>query len=176
MEDPDCCKNANESEEKLVGIVDLLSSLIDVPEGLENAIAGALQEHLASLVVESSEDAFSAIEYLEKNSLGSTVVYPIKDLKHIYPLNIFNEKGIVGVAARLVSTDSLYRPLVDTLLGRVIIVEDLQTAKKISGRGLGTVVTRSGVVISPNGAISGGSVTAHMEQLQLKNPMIRMIL
>ncbi|MBA01233.1 MAG: chromosome segregation protein SMC [Chloroflexi bacterium] len=164
-------KNANNSEEKLVGIVDLLSSLIDVPEGLENAIAGALQEHLASLVVESSEDAFSAIEYLEKNSLGSTVVYPIKDLKHIYPLNIFNEKGIVGVAARLVSTDSLYRPLVDTLLGRVIIVEDLQTAKKISGRGLGTVVTRSGVVISPNGAISGGSVTAHMEQLQLKREL-----
>ena len=164
-------KNTDHSDTNLAGIVDLLSSLIDVPEGLENAIAGALQEHLSSLVVESSEDAFNAIEYLEKNSLGSTIVYPIKDLKHIYPLNIFNEKGIVGVAARLVNTDSLYRPLVDTLLGRVIIVEDLQTAKKISSRGLGTVVTRSGVVISQNGGISGGSVTAHVEQFQLKREL-----
>ena len=164
-------KNTDHSDTNLAGIVDLLSSLIDVPEGLENAIAGALQEHLSSLVVESSEDAFNAIEYLEKNSLGSTIVYPIKDLKHIYPLNIFNEKGIVGVAARLVSTDSLYRPLVDTLLGRVIIVEDLQTAKKIASRGLGTVVTRSGVVISQNGGISGGSVTAHVEQFQLKREL-----
>ena len=164
-------KNADGSEVNLTGIVDLLSSLIDVPAGLENAIAGALQEHLSSLVVESSEDAFGAIEYLEKNSLGSTIVYPIKDLKHIYPLNIFNEKGIVGVAARLVSADPSYRPLIDTLLGRVIIVEDLPTAKKISSRGLGTVVTRNGIVISPNGAISGGSITAHVEQFQLKREL-----
>lgn len=162
---------AIESEAKLSGVIDLLSSLIDVPEGLEKAIAGALQEHLSSLVVESMEDAFSAIEYLEKNSLGATVIYPLKDLKHIYPLNIFNEKGIVGVAARLVSTDSSYRSLVDTLLGRVIIVDDLQTAKKIAGRGLGTVVTRDGVVISPNGAISGGSISAHVEQFQLKREL-----
>jgi len=164
-------KNADDSEVNLTGIVDLLSSLIDVPAGLENAIAGALQEHLSSLVVESSEDAFSAIEYLEKNSLGSTIVYPIKDLKHIYPLNIFNEKGIVGIAARLVSADPSYRPLIDTLLGRVIIVEDLPTAKKISSRGLGTVVTRSGIVINPNGAISGGSITTHVEQFQLKREL-----
>jgi chromosome segregation protein len=157
--------------EPLAGVVDLVSRLIQVPNGLEAAIEAALAEHLSAVVVECEGDAIAAIEYLQSEQIGATTIYPLDRLEHVYPVNIFNERGVVGVAARLVRTDQRYRPLVDTLLGRVIVVEDLTVAQQMVRRGLGSVVTRDGVLLRPNGSVYGGRGTSVTEQFGLRRAL-----
>lgn len=150
---------ANERDPDLAlhGVVGLISRLIRVPDGLERAIEAALAEHVAAVVVEHREDAIAAVQRLREQNAGSALVYPLDDVKHIYPLNLFNERGVIGIAAKLVRTEQRYRPLIDTLLGRVIVVEDQATAEKMLRRGLGSVVTKDGLLLQPGGAIYGGS-------------------
>lgn len=66
------------------------------------------------------------------------------------------ERGVVGVAAHLVRCQPPYQKLIDALLGRIIVVQDVEAATRIAGRGLGTVVTVDGIVFHPVGAISAG--------------------
>ena len=150
---------ANDADPELAlhGVVGLISRLIRVPDGLERAIEAALAEHVAAVVVDRREDAIAAVQRLREEGAGSAMIYPLDEIAHVYPLNLFNERGVIGIAAKLVRTDQRYRPLIDTLLGRVIVVEDEATADKMLRRGLGSVVTRDGLLMQPGGAIYGGS-------------------
>jgi chromosome segregation protein len=66
----------------------------------------------------------------------------------------------MGVASRLVKCDQRYRKVVDTLLGRTIVVENLDTALRVLRRGMGSVVTRDGILLHPVGSISTGRPTS----------------
>ncbi|MGE3856678.1 MAG: chromosome segregation protein SMC [Dehalococcoidia bacterium] len=156
-----------EGEEPLTGIVDAVSRLIHVPDGLEIAIEAALAEHLSAVVVEHREEAFAALAYLRDHASGTVTIYPLDAIEHRYPLNLFNERGVIGIASKLVRCDQQYRPLVDTLLGRVIIVEDLRVAEQMVTRGLGSVVTRDGTLLRPGGSIYGGRTGGAAEQFSL---------
>ncbi len=160
-----------DGEEPLTGIIDAVSRLIQVPAGLEVAIESALAEHLSAVVVEHREEAFAALEYLREHGSGTVTVYPLDSLEHRYPLNLFNERGVVGIAARLVRCEQQYRPLVDTLLGRVIIVEDLRVAEQMATRGLGSVVTRDGTLLRPGGSMYGGRSGGATEQFSLQREL-----
>src|SRR3990172_8313042 len=70
------------------------------------------------------------------------------------------EKGVLGVAARLVKYPARYEKLVNTLLGRTIVVQDTSGAGRLRKRGLGTLVTVDGIVFHPSGAITGGQPQA----------------
>ena len=158
-----------EGEEPLKGVVGLLTRVIRVPTGLERAIEAALADQIGAVVVERQEDALAAIEHLREHEMGAATLLPLKGVSHQYPLNLFNERGVVGVAARLVRTDKEYRPLVDSLLGRTIVVDNLQTALKHIGRGLGSVVTRDGILLRPTGAVYGGSRGATADHFELQD-------
>lgn len=151
-------QNSNDEldSDHLVGIVGVLGNLIRIPDGLEAAIEAALAEQLSAVVVDKEKDAVQAIDYLERNEAGTATLLPIDNLPHNYPLNLFNERNVIGVAARLVSTDQRYRPIIDSILGRTIVVEDLDTAQRMIKRGLGSVVTRDGILLRPDGAYYGG--------------------
>lgn len=144
---------------ELNGIVGLLSRALRVPAGLENAVNAALEQRLHAVVVTSEQDALQAIDVLRHRGLGRAQFLPIDTVRHVYPLNLNREKGVVGVAAKVVRCDQRFRTLVDTLLGRVIIVEDVPTGMRMVRRGLGSVVTLDGTYIEPSGIISGGSAT-----------------
>ena len=161
-------REPDEGSEPLRGVVGLVSRLIRVPRGLEHAIEAALAEQLSAVVVERQEDALAAIEHLRERGAGTVTLLPRDSIPHQYPLNLFNERGVVGVAARLVKVDKEHRPLVDTLLGRTIVVDDLPTALKTVKRGLGSVVTRDGLLVRSNGSIYGGSRGAVAEQFVLQ--------
>ncbi|HMX63328.1 MAG TPA: hypothetical protein PKD58_09700, partial [Candidatus Sumerlaeota bacterium] len=75
-------------------------------------------------------------------------------------VNLQKERGVVGVAAKLVRCEQRFRPLIDTLLGRVIVVEDVQTGLRMVRRALGSVVTLDGTYIEPTGVITGGASSA----------------
>ena len=160
-----------DGEPPLTGIVDAVSRLIRVPDGLEVAIETALGAHLSAVVVEHREEALAALAYLREHGSGTATVYPLDAVEHRYPLNLFNERGVVGVAARLVRCDQRYRPLIDTLLGRVIVVEDLRVAEQMVTRGLGAVVTRDGTLLFPDGAMYGGRTGSVAEQFSLQRDL-----
>ena len=142
------------------GVAGLLSRHVRVPAGLEAAINAALEHRLHAIVVEREEQAFRAIALLRERAAGRAQFLPLDALRHVHPLNLQKERGVVGVASRLVRCENRYRDLVDTLLGRVIVVEDLQAARRMLGRGLGAVVTRDGTFLDPSGVLTGGLASA----------------
>ena len=96
---------------------------------------------MQTVVMASQEDAFGAVRILTEREAGRLSVIPLDALKPVYPLNLHNERGVVGVAAKLVRPEPRFKALFDTLLGRTIVVEDLEVARRMIQRGLGSVVT-----------------------------------
>ncbi len=148
------------ADSRIHGLIGMVGQLLRVPAGLERAIEAALADSLHAVVVETQEDAIAAIELLVSEDLGRATVYPINDLRPIHPINLLDEKGVIGVASELVRCDARYRPLVDTLLGRTIVAENVGLAKQLLRRGLGNVVTLDGTLLHPVGSMTGGSARA----------------
>ncbi|MEX1102844.1 MAG: hypothetical protein WED87_01255, partial [Dehalococcoidia bacterium] len=142
------------------GVIGLLARQMRVPAGLEIAVNAALESRLHAVLVESEAAALKAIEALTQRRHGRAQFLPLDGVRHVYPLNLQKEKGVVGVAAKLVRCDNRVKPLVDTLLGRVIIVEDAQTGLRMIRRGLGSVVTLDGTYIEQTGVLTGGATGA----------------
>ena len=145
---------------EVTGVVGLLSRHLRVPAGLEAAINAALENHLHAIIVEREAQALHAIDLLRAGARGRAQFLPLDGLRKGYPLNLQKERGVVGVASRLVRCENRFRDLVDTLLGRIIVVDDLTVAKRMLGRGLGAVVTLDGVFLDPSGVITGGLASA----------------
>ena len=145
---------------ELPGVIGLLSRQLRVPPGLEIAINAALEHRLHAIIVENEAVALEAIAILQRRRQGRAQFLPLDTVRHVYPLNLQKERGVVGVASKLVRCDQRVRSLVDTLLGRVIVVEDIQAAMRMIRRSLGSVVTLDGVYIEPTGVIAGGATGA----------------
>ena len=145
---------------ELEGVAGLLSRHIRVPAGIEAAVNAALEHCLHAVVVEREEQAFRAIALLRERAAGRARFLPLDALRRVHPLNLQKERGVVGVASRLVRCDNRFRELVDALLGRVIVVEDLQAARRMLARGLGAVVTVDGTFLDPSGVVTGGLASA----------------
>ncbi|HCU99888.1 MAG TPA: hypothetical protein DGL25_01700, partial [Dehalococcoidia bacterium] len=141
---------------EVTGVLGLLSRHLRVPAGLEAAINAALENHLHAIIVEHEEQAFHAIELLREGARGRAQFLPLDVVRKVYPLNLQKERGVVGVASRLVRCEGQFRDLVDTLLGRIIVVEDMADAKRMLSRGLGAIVTLDGVFLDPSGVVTGG--------------------
>jgi chromosome segregation protein len=139
------------------GVVGLLARQIRVPSGLETAINAALEHRLHAVIVREETQVLKAIALLRQRGQGRAQFLPLNALRHVYPLNLQKERGVVGVASKLLRCDNEHRNLVDTLLGRIIVVEDMEAAMRMIGRGLGSVVTVDGTFIEPTGAVSGGA-------------------
>ncbi len=145
---------------EIPGVIGLLSRQIKVPAGLEVAINAALEQRLHAVIVENEAVALEAIASLQRRKQGRAQFLPLDTVRHVYPLNLQKERGVVGVAAKLVRCEQRMKPLVDTLLGRVIVVEDVQTGLRMIRRALGSVVTVDGVFIEQTGVMAGGSTGA----------------
>ncbi len=134
--------------------------VIRVPRGMEDAIAAALADQLEAFIFDRQVDAIAAIQSLVDQNGPRTTVLPMDTVKQVYPLNMLKEKGVLGVAARLVKCQPRYERLIDTLLGRTIVVQDTATAARLLKRGLGAIVTVEGIVFHPSGVITGGQPQA----------------
>ncbi|HWO94675.1 MAG TPA: chromosome segregation protein SMC [Dehalococcoidia bacterium] len=139
---------------ELQGIIGTLTGLLQVPRGMERAIEAGLADSLRAVVVDRPENAYAIVQELQAEGHGNVTIIPLQGLREVSPLNLHKEKGIVGVASRLVRCDSQYRKLVDSLLGRVIVVEDIRIGREVLRRGLGSVVTMDGVLLRPLGSFT----------------------
>ena len=131
--------------------------MLRVPAGLERAVEAALAENLQTVVMASQDDALNAVRILSDREAGRLSIIPLDTLKPGYPLNLHSERGVVGVAARMIRTEPRYKQLFDNLLGRTIIVENIDIGRRMIQRGLGSIVTLDGTLVRPWGEITGGS-------------------
>ncbi|HBQ26961.1 MAG TPA: chromosome segregation protein SMC [Syntrophomonas sp.] len=149
---------------KLKGIMGIPGEIIDVPRGLELAIDIAAGRSLENIVTDSVEHAHQAIDYLKAHKLGRVTFLPLNILKvQTVPGAILQQldkqRAVIGLASRVVSYDTRYTKAVEYLLGRVLIVEDLDTAIHIF-KAINyplRIVSLEGDLLNASGAVSGGT-------------------
>lgn len=145
----------------LPGIHGTLSQLITVDNENSTAIEIALGAAMQNVVVSTESDAKRAINYLKQNNVGRATFLPISAIKPRYmeEKNLDDNFGFVDVASNLVDCDGQYRDVVENLLGRVMVVEDIDCAIAISKKYKNRykIVTLDGQVMNPGGSMSGGS-------------------
>ena len=122
----------------------------------------ALGQTLQNIVTDSEEEAKTLVEYLRKNNLGRASFLPITSVKgqKISGINTHGINGFIGIASDLVDTDKKYNDIILNLLGRTVIVDDIDNAVKLAKKNSYKfrIVTLKGDIINPSGSISGGSV------------------
>ena len=150
----DALRGSGPGRPRVLGVV---GGLIQVQEGLEIAIQAALADSLDAAVVRTQSEALSAVRTLREIQHGRLNFFALDGVHGARPLNLNHESGIVGVASSLVRCDESARELIDSLLGKVVVVENLEAAQRILSRGLATAVTLDGTVMRPGGGVSGGS-------------------
>ena len=144
------------------GVKGVLANIITVPTEYQTAIETVLGQTLQNIVTETEEDAKKLIEYLRKNNLGRASFLPIASVKgkKVDRLIKNNLQGVIGIASDLVKADKKYEGIVLNLLGRTVVVENIDTAiilARQNSYGF-RIVTLKGDIINPSGAISGGSI------------------
>ena len=144
------------------GMNGVLSSLIKVDKQYETAIEMSLGSAIQNIITDSEEDAKKLVEHLRKNNLGRATFLPITSVKgkKLDKINTKNIQGIIGIASDLIKTNKKYEEIIISLLGRTIIVDDMENAIKLAKQNNYSfrIVTLKGDIINPSGGITGGSV------------------
>ena len=143
------------------GMHGVLANIISVPSEYETAIEMCLGASLQNIVTETEEDAKKLVEHLRKNNLGRASFLPITSVKGKKLENIKGKKaGVIGIASDLVSYDKKYEQIILNLLGRTVVVDNMQNAINLAKENNYSfrIITIEGDVINPSGAITGGSV------------------
>jgi chromosome segregation protein len=138
---------------RVAGVVGTVADLIEVPVDLERALEAVLGERLQWVVVDRFEDARAAVSFLQSNGAGAATFLPLETLPDVAPTgDDAADSPVRRVAA--------YSPaLAHYLLGRVVVVEDLDRAEALwrqNGR-LATYATPAGEVLAPTGRLRGGA-------------------
>ena len=141
----------------------VVAELIRVPKEYEVAIEMALGSGLQNIVTPTEEDAKLVIEHLRSRQYGRATLLPVSIMRSRLlseaELASCRVDGYLGVASDLVGYDERYRGIFENLLGRTVLVKDLDTGIAINKRAKGTfrIATLKGDIINPGGSMTGGS-------------------
>ena len=149
---------------KFNGVHNVISELINVESRYGTAISTALGGASSYLVVDTPSTAKELIGYLKDNNLGRATFYPLSVINGKY---IDNEvlssleyiPGYIGTGSSLVTFDNKYKNIIDNVLGNIIIVDNIDTANKVSTNinKRYKIVTLDGQVVNVGGSLTGGS-------------------
>jgi chromosome segregation protein len=143
----------------LKGIHGVVADLIKVPAGYETAMETALGAALQNIVCEDDDSAKIAINSLKQHKAGRMTFLPVKSVtgRAVRENHLKSETGFIGFGPDCLNYDSKYENIINYLLGRVIIVDSMDNAVRISKKAAGyRFVTLEGEVINAGGAITGG--------------------
>ena len=165
-------------------VLGTVADVITVPAGLETAFEVALGGGLQNLITPSEAEAKEIIAWLQEVRGGRVTILPLDSIKGTEfsddQKDILNQTGVLGTALDLLTFSEEYRPALASLLGRVVLTEDLDTALSLKRRlrRFSRIVTRDGSVVFPSGAMTGGSLNnrtsgllarkGELEQLEAK--------
>lgn len=152
----ECDKNVSLKK----GMHGVLANLISVPKEYETAIEMSLGQAMQNIVTDNEADAKKLVEYLRVNKLGRASFLPITSVYGKKLEKLSKENGVVGIASDLVKYDKKYEQIVLSLLGRTVIVDNMDTAINVAKKNKYAfrIVTIEGDVVNPSGMITGGSV------------------
>ncbi len=146
---------------RLKGICGPVSRVISVPSEYAVSIETALGAAMQNIVVETDEDAKQAIRFLKSTDGGRATFLPINTIKprELKENGLDDCYGFVGIASELCSCDKKYANILSSLLGRIVIADDLNSAASIAKRYSYRfkVVTLDGQVVNAGGSLTGGS-------------------
>jgi len=162
------------------GVYGALAQLINVNERYETAIEVSLGAALQNIVVRDELTAKTSIEFLKANNIGRATFLPVSSVKpRVLDHDIINklkqENGFLGLAPDMVQCKKTYRDIILNLLGRTVVVNDMDEAIAIS-RKYGysfRVVTLDGEILNPGGSITGGSRPSKASSLLSRTRLIR---
>lgn len=157
----------------LRGVLGTLSQLIEVKEEYSVAIETALGGALQNIVVENENDAKSAIRALNQGNLGRATFLPLTSIKgnSLDVTGLDRYAGYVDVAKNLVKCDKKYADIVGSFLGKIVVVDDIDTAVLIAQKNgyRFRIVTLDGQVVNAGGSLTGGSKNKGQSFLSRKN-------
>lgn len=144
------------------GILGVVADILTLPKEYETAIEIALGGALQNIVTADSEVAKRMIAFLKKNRFGRATFLPLTNIQRrgraLSPL-LLEEEGVIGTADSLVKTEARYRNLVESLLGRTVVVDSIDHALALARKNSFSlrIVTLDGELLNPGGAITGGA-------------------
>ncbi|HEX5323133.1 MAG TPA: chromosome segregation protein SMC, partial [Capsulimonadaceae bacterium] len=148
---------------EIVGEHIVVADAFSVPPGYELAMETALGSSLQDIITDTEESAKDAIEYLKQTKAGRATFLPLNRMRppraELRPGTAKNLKGYLGPALAILDFDDKYHPALEVLLGRVVVCETLDDALKVASvaDGWGRIVTLSGELLFPTGAMTGGA-------------------
>jgi len=152
-----------------------VSRLIRTEDSHTVAIEIALGAAMQQIVVDSEADGKAAISYLKRTGGGRATFLPMSSIqgRQLQENGLENCRGFVGIASRLVTFQNQYRDIVENLLGRTVIVSDMDAAIHMSQKyhGRFKIVTLDGQVMNPGGSMTGGSVNKEAGILSRANEL-----
>ena len=138
---------------------------------IEIALGGAMQQ----IVVDSESDGKAAIAFLKRTGGGRATFLPLSTIqpKGLQENGLEGCRGFVGIASRLVKSEERYRGIVENLLGRIVIVQDIDAAINMANkyRNRFKIVTLDGQVMNPGGSMTGGSTNKEAGILSRANEL-----
>ena len=152
-----------------------VSRLIRTEDSYTVAIEIALGSAMQQIVVGDEADGKAAISYLKRTGGGRATFLPMSVIqgKTLRENGLESCRGYVGIASELVTCQNAYRGIVDNLLGRIVIVQDIDAAitlaRKYNNRF--KIVTLDGQVVNPGGSMTGGSVNKEAGILSRANEL-----
>lgn len=144
------------------GIIGVVADILALPEKYETAIEIALGGALQNIVTEDNETAKKMINFLKKNRFGRATFLPLTNIRRrnstISP-SVLQDEGVIGIASTLVKVEERFQALVDSLLGRTVVVDTVDHALSLSRKNNFSLrlVTLDGELLNPGGAITGGA-------------------
>ena len=125
---------------------------------IEIALGGAMQQ----IVVDNENDGKAAISFLKRTGGGRATFLPLSTIqgKSLQENGLDACRGYIGIASQLVTCENTYRGIVENLLGRIVIVQDIDAAISMAGKyhNRFKIVTLDGQVMNPGGSMTGGSI------------------
>ncbi len=145
---------------ELGGIEGIVSNLITIEERYAHAMDVAFGARLSHIVTRTTADAQQAIAFLNRTEQGRATFMP---LDRVHPhgdgaarSSLSREPGVIGYASQLIAAPPHYAPLIEHLVGDVLVVEDATIAMQLFERGVAqTIVTLGGEMVT-GGALTGG--------------------
>ena len=155
-------RNVMEHSKVESGILGTVADIVHAEKKYETAIETALGGAIQQIVTDKEDTAKRTITWLKQNKLGRATFLPLDSVGVHSPGNFggaLNEKGIVGVAALLVTFEDRFAAVVTHLLGRTLVATDMDTATTIARKYHYSlrIVTLDGEQLNPGGSISGGA-------------------
>ena len=169
-------KKVMEQKDTNPGIIGVVADIISAEKKYEIAIETALGGNIQNIVTDDENTAKKMIGFLKREKAGRATFLPLTSIENTQEFKtpeVLDEAGVLGLASKLVSTRKEYDNVAKAMLGRIVVVDNVDNAVKIAKKynyGI-RMVTLEGELLVPGGAISGGAFKNNSNLLSRRREM-----